>query len=78
MLNVRVACSVALKAIELYEEKGFARGKGESEYFQKKLHELTDHSIVGEVRTIGFLGAIELVKEKGSKACWIHMPRILF
>ncbi len=63
-----VACSVALKAIQLYEEGGLAEGKGENVYFQQKLQELSDHPIVGEVRGVGFLGAIELVQKKQTKA----------
>jgi len=35
---------------------------------QKRLRELADHPLVGEVRGVGMLGAIELVKDKATRA----------
>jgi putrescine aminotransferase len=36
-------------------------------YLQKRLRELNDHPLVGEVRGVGLLGAIELVKDKSTR-----------
>ena len=36
-------------------------------YLQQRLRELADHPLVGEVRGLGMLGAIELVKDKASR-----------
>ncbi len=36
-------------------------------YFQERLQTLRDHRIVGEVRGIGMLGAVELVRDKHSR-----------
>ncbi|AIS19056.1 aminotransferase [Pseudomonas rhizosphaerae] len=36
-------------------------------YLQKRLRELQDHPLVGEVRGLGMLGAIELVKDKATR-----------
>lgn len=36
-------------------------------YFQARLRTLEDHPIVGEVRGVGMLAALELVKDKSSK-----------
>jgi putrescine---pyruvate transaminase len=36
-------------------------------YFQQQLQTLRDHRIVGEVRGIGMLGAVELVRDKHSR-----------
>ena len=33
-------------------------------YLSKRLQELLDHPLVGEVRSLGMIGAIELVKDK--------------
>ncbi len=33
-------------------------------YLAKRLEEFRDHPLVGEVRSMGFVGAIELVKDK--------------
>ena len=41
-------------------------------YFQAKIRELTNHPLVGEVRGVGLLGAIELVKDKANR---IFFPR---
>jgi putrescine aminotransferase len=36
-------------------------------YFQKRIRELADHRLVGEVRGLGMLGAIELVADRRSR-----------
>ncbi len=36
-------------------------------YLQKRLRELNDHPLVGEVRGVGLLGAIELVQDKATR-----------
>lgn len=61
-----VAAAVALENIRiLREEKIIERVKAETApYLQKRLRELADHPLVGEVRGVGMLGAIELVKNK--------------
>lgn len=65
-----VACAVALKNIEIIEKEGLvenARDRGIDllngfKWLQSK------HDIVGEVRGIGLMGAIELVKDKSTNA----------
>ncbi|WP_439870939.1 aspartate aminotransferase family protein [Pseudomonas syringae] len=61
-----VAAAVALENIRiLREERIVERVKSETApYLQKRLRELNDHLLVGEVRGVGLLGAIELVKDK--------------
>jgi len=60
-----VACAVALKNIEILERDGLVGEKAQPriEYFRKSIAALADHPLVGEVRTIGMLGAIELKAE---------------
>jgi putrescine aminotransferase len=36
-------------------------------YLQRRFRELADHPLVGEVRGIGMIGALELVAHKGSR-----------
>ncbi|RRV03968.1 aspartate aminotransferase family protein [Pseudomonas sp. v388] len=64
-----VAAAVALENIRiLREEKIVERVRSETApYLQKRLRELSDHPLVGEVRGVGLLGAIELVKDKASR-----------
>jgi len=61
-----VACAVALKNIEIMERDGLVGEpmKPIYEYFEAQLNTLNDHPLVGSVRTVGLLGAIELVKYK--------------
>jgi putrescine aminotransferase len=64
-----VAAAVALENIRiLRDEKIIERVKAETApYLQKRLRELADHPLVGEVRGVGMLGAIELVKNKATR-----------
>ncbi|MDP3814508.1 aspartate aminotransferase family protein [Pseudomonas sp.] len=64
-----VAAAVALENLRiLREEKIVERVKAETApYLQKRLRELADHPLVGEVRGVGLLGAIELVQNKASR-----------
>lgn len=64
-----VAAAVALENIRiLREERIIERVKAETApYLQKRLRELSDHPLVGEVRGVGLLGAIELVKDKATR-----------
>ncbi|MGE7960568.1 aspartate aminotransferase family protein [Pseudomonas sp. NPDC089530] len=65
-----VAAAVALENLRiLRDEKIIERVKAETApYLQKRLRELNDHPLVGEVRGVGLLGAIELVRDKATRA----------
>jgi putrescine aminotransferase len=65
-----VAAAVALENIRiLRDERIIERVREETApYLQKRLRELLDHPLVGEVRGVGMLGAIELVKDKQTRA----------
>ena len=65
-----VAAAVALENIRiLRSEQIVTRVKDETApYLQKRLRELADHPLVGEVRGLGLLGAIELVRDKATRA----------
>ncbi len=64
-----VAAAVALENIRiLRDEQIIERVKAETApYLQKRLRELNDHPLVGEVRGVGLLGAIELVRDKATR-----------
>lgn len=65
-----VACAVALKNLEIIESEGLIERVREdtgpylAEQLQKRV---AGHSLVGEVRAFGFLGAIEIVRDKASR-----------
>lgn len=65
-----VACAVALKNLEIIEREGLVeRVKTDTgPYFAKMLKErIAGHDLVGEVRSVGLMGAIEIVKDKATK-----------
>ena len=64
-----VAAAVALENIRiLRDEKIIEKVQAETApYLQKRLRELNDHPLVGEVRGVGMLGAIELVQDKATR-----------
>jgi putrescine aminotransferase len=61
-----VSCAVAIENIRiLKDEKIVERVRDETgPYLKKRLEELLDHPLVGQIRLEGFMGAIELVKDK--------------
>ncbi|UVJ43847.1 aspartate aminotransferase family protein [Pseudomonas sp. LS1212] len=68
-----VAAAVGLENIRiLRDEKIIERVKADTApYLQKRLRELNDHPLVGEVRGLGLLGAIELVKNKETRERYV-------
>ena len=63
------ACAVALKNIEIMRREGLVeRVRDETgPHLAKALATLADHPLVGEVRSMGLIGAIELVKDKATR-----------
>ena len=62
--------AVALRNIELLEEEGVIEQVRDSTapYFAEQWATLADHPLVGEARSIGLLGALELVADKETMA----------
>jgi putrescine---pyruvate transaminase len=66
-----VCCAVALECLAITEREGLIeRVRNDTgPYFRKKLmEEVSGHGIVGQVRTFGLLGAIEIVADKETRA----------
>ena len=63
-----VAAAVAVENIKIIEERKLVdNASNVGAYMQKKLRELSDHPLVGEVRGVGLIAAIELVADKAKK-----------
>jgi adenosylmethionine-8-amino-7-oxononanoate aminotransferase len=63
-----VAAAVGLEVIRLYTEGGIlANGQKVGRLFEAGLVALADHPLVGEARSRGMLGALELVSDKVAK-----------
>jgi putrescine aminotransferase len=68
-----VAAAVALANIGIIEREGLvARTRDDTgPYLAQALKRLDGHELVGEVRSIGLLGAVEIVAEKGTNKRWL-------
>jgi len=63
-----IASAVALASLKIFEEeKTLARAQKTIAAFHKALENFRDLPFVGDVRALGFIGAIELVKDKATK-----------
>ena len=63
-----VAAAVALRTIELMQERDLVgHVRAVSPRFQQRLRSLADHPLVGDVRGVGLMGAVELVTDKPTK-----------
>jgi len=73
-----VACAVALKNLEIMEqEKLVPRVKAfAGPALAKLLAKFKDHPLVGEVRSVGLLGAIELVADKRTRRRFAEPGRV--
>ncbi len=65
-----VAAAVALRNIEIIEREGLVeRTRSETgPYLAKALAKLAEHPLVGEARSVGLIGAVEIVADKVSGA----------
>src|SRR3990170_1708659 len=73
-----VACAVALKNLEIMEQERLApRGKEiGAPALPPLLAQVKDHPLVGEVRSVGLLGAIELVADKRTRRRFDNPGRV--
>ena len=63
-----VAAAVALRVIDLMaERRTLEHVQTVSSRFRERLQGFCDHPLVGDVRVVGLLGAVELVADKASK-----------
>jgi putrescine---pyruvate transaminase len=60
--------AVALRNIEILEREGLVQRTGTvlGPYFNRALQRLRAHAIVGEVRSLGLIGAVEIVRQSGT------------
>ena len=62
------ACAVALRNLQiLEEEKLVEQAAARGAHLQQRLQSLRRHEIVGDVRGLGLVAGVELVKDRGSK-----------
>jgi len=63
-----VAAAVALETIKIYEERNIMEQvQARSPHFAERIQALQNHPLVGQARSVGLIGAIELVRDKTSR-----------
>ena len=64
------ACAAALATLDILQEEDIVRQVREDKapHLQRRWQELADHPLVGEARGVGFVGALELVADKRTRA----------
>ncbi len=71
------ACALALENIRILEDEKLVEHVADiAPYFHEKLMTLADHPLVGEVRSVGLLGACELVRDKATRARFDPVGRV--
>jgi 4-aminobutyrate--pyruvate transaminase len=63
-----VSCAVALKTLEIFErDRVFEHAARVGSYLQRRLRTFESHPLVGEVRGVGMIAALELVADKHTR-----------
>jgi len=64
-----VSAAVALETLNIYESDDiYGQVKSRSARFSERVQALQNHPLVGDARSVGLIGAIELVADKSSKS----------
>ena len=64
-----VSAAIGLEVLRLYHEGGLlANGVAQAPRFEAGLRDLLDHPLVGDARSRGLLGALELVSDKATRS----------
>jgi adenosylmethionine-8-amino-7-oxononanoate aminotransferase len=72
-----VACAAALANLDIIEREDLIRRvRRVAPYFKKRLAGLARSSIVGDVRTAGLMGAVELVRDRATRAPFPPQERV--
>jgi 4-aminobutyrate--pyruvate transaminase len=63
-----VACVAGLKNLDIIEQEQLIEQAADvGAYLQERLRGLLDHPLVGDVRGLGLIAGVELVRDKGAK-----------
>lgn len=72
-----LACAAALASLEVFEkEKTLTKLQDLLPFYQQKLERFRELPLVGDVRCLGMIGALELVKDKKTKETFSFEERI--
>jgi putrescine aminotransferase len=63
-----VACAVAIENLKIIKEENLIEHSSKtSVYLKERMHEISEHPLVGEVRMKSLIGAVELVEDKDNR-----------
>lgn len=63
-----LGCALGVKAIEIYQRRDIlGHVRNMTPTFEARLKKIADHPLVGEVRSAGLVGGVELVADKATK-----------
>lgn len=64
-----VTCAVAVAVLKAMQAEGIVERVREdlSPYFRRRWAELAEHPIIGEARSVGMMGALEIVQDKANR-----------
>ena len=66
-----VSAAVALETLKIYEEEDIlGQVRQVAPVFRNGLDQLTDHPLVGEARSVGLIGAVELTPDKAARGAF--------
>lgn len=66
-----VAAAVALKTLEIYERENIVgQVRAKAPLFRQRLDALADHPLVGNVRSMGLIGGLELTADKATRTAF--------
>ncbi|MDZ7840403.1 MAG: aspartate aminotransferase family protein [Gammaproteobacteria bacterium] len=70
--------AVAVENLRILEQEDIIRRVHDhtTEYFQKAWSTLSDHPLVGEARSVGLMGALELVPDKSARLRFENLGRV--
>ena len=74
--NHPVSCAAGLEALAIIEEEKLVENAGRvGEYLKARLQRLYDHRSVGDIRAIGLMAAVEVVRNKETKELIGELPQ---
>lgn len=74
-----ISCSAAVKNLKIFKKKNLPRSKVDViEHFHKILKSFEKYSFISDIRYIGFIGAVDIVKERAGGKPYDKKERIGF
>ncbi|MCA0919535.1 aminotransferase [Pseudooceanicola nanhaiensis] len=72
------SCAAALENIRILEAEGIVTRAGQTlaPYFAAKMESFADHPLIGDVRHVGLMGGLEIVRDKTTREAYPYEAKI--